>query len=63
MGKLALYDAIEPFTLALWTRVLGYSSADAQEYVRKVRAEILNTSYHIFVLFHYVYAQRPVDEL
>ena len=43
--------------------MLGYSSDEAQEYVRKVRAEVLNTSYHVYVLFHYVYGQRPVDDL
>lgn len=61
VGQVTLYDAIEPYTLALWTRVLGYSSQEAQEYVDKVRAELLNTSHHIYVMFHYVYAQRPVD--
>lgn len=61
VGKVTLCDAIEPYTLALWTRVLGYSSQEAQEWVDQVRAELLNTSLHTHVMFHYVYAQRPVD--
>lgn len=61
MGKVTLYDAVEPYTLALWTRVLGYTTEEAQAYVDKVRAELLNASYHIYVRFHYIYAQRPVD--
>lgn len=62
VGKVTLYDAVEPYTLALFTRVLGYTSEEAQEFVSKVRAELLNASYHIYVRFHYVYAQRPVEE-
>lgn len=62
MGKVTLYEAVEPYTLALFTRVLGYSPEDAREYVDKVRAELLDGSHHIYVLYHYVYGQRPLED-
>ncbi|KAA8648258.1 hypothetical protein EYZ11_008025 [Aspergillus tanneri] len=61
VGRVTLFEAVEPYTLALFTRVLGYSSEEAKGYVDKVRAELLKASYHIYILFHYVYGQRPVD--
>jgi hypothetical protein len=61
VGKVTLIEAVEPYTLALFTRVMGYSCEEAQAYADQVRGELFNTSFHIYVLFHYVYAQRPVD--
>ncbi|KAF9883764.1 hypothetical protein FE257_002830 [Aspergillus nanangensis] len=60
VGKVTLYEAVEPYTLALFTRVLGWTY-EAQDYVTKVRAELLDAQYHIYVVFHYIYGQRPLD--
>lgn len=62
VGRVTLYEAVEPYTLALFTRVLGYSPEDARNYVDKVRAELLDSSHHIYVLYHYVYGQRPLED-
>lgn len=40
---------------------MGYTFEQSQEYVDKVRGELLNASYHTYVLYHYVYGQRPLD--
>ncbi|PLB34265.1 class I SAM-dependent methyltransferase [Aspergillus candidus] len=61
VGKCTLWEAVEPYTLALFTRVMGYTFEQSQEYVDKVRGELLNASYHTYVLYHYVYGQRPLD--
>ncbi|KAI9930350.1 hypothetical protein ASPWEDRAFT_50672 [Aspergillus wentii DTO 134E9] len=61
VGKVSIIEAVEPYTLALFTRVLGYSYEEAQAYAEKVRAELFRPSFHIYVLYHYVYAQRPMD--
>lgn len=61
MGKVTLFEAVEPYTLALFTRVLGWSFEDARRYVDQVRAELLDAQYHIYVVYHYIYAQRPLD--
>lgn len=62
MGKLTILEVVEPYTLALFTRVLGYSYQDAQEYMEKVRAELVSNKFHLYVLFHFVYGQKPMDE-
>ncbi|KAF4153281.1 hypothetical protein CNMCM6069_001044 [Aspergillus lentulus] len=61
VGKITLYEAVEPYTLALFTRVLGWSGEDAQEYVNKVRADLLRPDIHVYVVYHYVYGRRPAN--
>lgn len=61
MGKLTILEVVEPYTLALFTRALGYSYQDAQEYMEKVRAELVSNKFHLYVLFHFVYGQKPMD--
>jgi uncharacterized UPF0146 family protein len=61
VGRITLYEAVEPYTLALFTRVLGWSGKDAQEYVDKVRADLLRPDVHVYVVYHYVYGQRPAN--
>lgn len=62
VGKLSVIEAIEPYSLALFTRVLGWSYEEAQNYVNECRREVMNSSCHIYVFFYYVYAQRPLDD-
>lgn len=62
MGRLTILEVVEPYTLALFTRVLGYAYQDAQEYMDKVRAELVSSKFHLYVLFHFVYGQKPVEE-
>ena len=60
VGKMALLEAIEPYSLALFTRVLEKSYEEARDEMNNVRAELLNgNSLHIYVPFHFVYGQRP----
>ena len=60
--KVAVSELIEPYTLALFTRVLGLSYQDTQEYMDKARAELMSNSHHLYVRFHFVYGQRPFDD-
>ncbi|OJJ65008.1 hypothetical protein ASPSYDRAFT_54382 [Aspergillus sydowii CBS 593.65] len=62
VGKLSVIEAIEPYSLALFTRVLGWSYEEAQNYVNECRREAMNSSCHLYVFFYYVYAQRPLDD-
>ncbi|KKK21258.1 hypothetical protein ARAM_001265, partial [Aspergillus rambellii] len=62
VGKMTLFEAIEPYSLALFTRVLGWTYEEAQEYVAKVHHEVLHGSFHVYVLFHYTYGQRPLND-
>ncbi|KAJ5279155.1 hypothetical protein N7478_004527 [Penicillium angulare] len=63
LGKVTVLEVVEPYTLALFTRVLGFTFQEAQEYMEKVRAELMSTKFHLYVLFHFVYGQRPVEEI
>ncbi len=52
-------DAVEPFTLALFTRVLGYSEDEAKMVVAGVKNDLRNPRTHMWVPFHFVYGRRP----
>ncbi|CDM31137.1 hypothetical protein DTO013E5_231 [Penicillium roqueforti] len=62
IGKVSIMETIEPYSLALFTRVLGLSYQDAQEHMEKARAELMSGSHHLYVRFHFVYGQRPFDD-
>ncbi|KAL4807689.1 S-adenosyl-L-methionine-dependent methyltransferase [Aspergillus unguis] len=53
--------SIEPYSLALFTRVLGWSYEEAQDYVKECKKDVMNSSCHTYTLFYFVYAQRPYD--
>ncbi|CAG8926981.1 unnamed protein product [Penicillium salamii] len=60
VGKVILLEIVEPYTLALFTRVLGFSYQDAQELMEQVRAELVSNSYHLYTTFHFIYGQKPL---
>ncbi|CAI7673018.1 hypothetical protein PCG10_006267 [Penicillium crustosum] len=62
IGKVSIMETIEPYSLALFTRVLGLSYQDAQEHMENARAELMSNSHHLYVRFHFVYGQRPFDD-
>lgn len=53
--------AIEPFTLALLTRVLGWSVESTQVLMAKVRNEFRDKKNHIYSYFHFVYGRKPKE--
>jgi len=54
-------DAIEPFSMALLTRVLGWSKEECQVLVTKVKKELYNRDVHLYNNIHFVYGQKPED--
>ncbi|KAK5791515.1 hypothetical protein VI817_006824 [Penicillium citrinum] len=60
VGKVTILQVVEPYTLALFTRVLGFTFQQAQEYMDKVRAELVSNKFHLYILFHFVYGQKPL---
>jgi len=54
-----MLDAVEPFTLAIFTRALGWSNERAQALMAGVRKEISDRRNHLYVLVHFIYAKRP----
>jgi hypothetical protein len=59
--RVTVLEGVEPYSLALFTRVLGFTYQQAQEIMDKARAEFANTSLHLYLHFHYVYGQRPFE--
>lgn len=52
-------DAIEPHTLGMYTRVLGYTEADTVPVIAGVRADLKNPNFHMYIPFYFIYGRRP----
>ncbi|KAJ5893745.1 hypothetical protein N7495_005436 [Penicillium taxi] len=61
IGRVSIIEAVEPYTLALFTRILGWKLQEAQEFMDRVRKEMANNKYHVYVFFHFIYGQRPME--
>lgn len=56
-----MLDAVEPFTLAIFTRALGWSNERAQALMAGVRKELRDHRNHLYVLVHFIYGSKPKD--
>ena len=54
-----ILDAVESFSIALYTRVLGYSLEHAQLIMAGVKSELQDPKLHLYVNFHFIWARRP----
>lgn len=52
-------ESVESFTVALFTRVLGYSREEAQLVMAQVRADLREPKNHFYVNYHFIYGQKP----
>lgn len=43
-----MFESVEPYSLALFTRVLGWDNPRVQELLEGVRADLKNLSYHMY---------------
>ncbi len=57
--RATLLEAVEPFTLALYTRFLEYTEEQARVVVAETKKELLDPKLHLYVPFHFVYGRRP----
>lgn len=53
-----MIEGLESYSLALFTRVLGWSNEEVQVFFTGVRQELKNRSLHIYTKFYYVYGQK-----
>jgi len=51
---------VEPFCLALFTRVLGWSNAKTQVLLARVKDELRNPRNHFYTATHFIYGRKPV---
>lgn len=66
LGRVAqkiVVEGIEPYTLALFTRIIGRSREETEEYMDKVRQDLDTKSRaaHIYGRVHFIYGQKPMD--
>ncbi|KAE8149547.1 S-adenosyl-L-methionine-dependent methyltransferase [Aspergillus avenaceus] len=52
-------EAVEPLSLAVFTRVLGWTEQQCRGLFAKVRAEFKGTRRQIYVCTHFIYGRRP----
>lgn len=52
-------DAVEPFTLALFTRALGYSAEEAHATIARVKNDVRNPNAHLYVPFFFIWGRKP----
>ncbi len=66
MKELGLYQmeqmcaCVEPFTLALLTRILGWSNDECQVLMAGVRRDFRNKANHLYANFHFVYGRKAL---
>ncbi|KAI5787970.1 UMTA methyltransferase family protein [Pyronema domesticum] len=59
MQKQQLQDALEPYCLALFTRVLDWSNEQVADFLAKVREEIQSGKQHSYTKAYFVYGRKP----
>jgi uncharacterized UPF0146 family protein len=62
LGRFQLYqmlEAVEPYSLAVFTRILNWTTGETQELMNRVRADLCNPKLHLYSRFHFIYGQKP----
>jgi len=52
-------DAVEPYTLALFTKVLGKSVDETRLVIEHVKREFATRKNHLYVNYHFITARKP----
>ncbi|OBT73167.1 hypothetical protein VF21_07931 [Pseudogymnoascus sp. 05NY08] len=55
-------DAVEPVSMALFTRALNMSPEQAQLMMIGPRQGMRNPDYHLYIKFHFVYGRKPFED-
>lgn len=53
-----MIESMESYSMALFTRVLGWSSDKVQVFFAGVRQELTDRSLHIYAKWYFVYGQK-----
>lgn len=54
-----MFEGIEPYCYALFTRVLGWSKEEVQVMAAGIRRELRDLSNHLYTKAYVVYGQKP----
>ena len=53
-------DSVEPYTLALLTRLRNWTQEECQVLIAKVKGEVKDPSFHGYAKFRFTYGMKPV---
>lgn len=53
-----MMESAESYTLALFTRVLGFDNREILERLEEVKMEMVDRSIHLYTKFLFVYGQK-----
>lgn len=56
----SVLEAVEPYSLALLTRVHGYSFDESQTYMTQVKKDFVNPAHHLYSEFRFIYGRKPL---
>ena len=54
-----MLNAVEPYTLALYTKVLGKSLDETKVAIEMVKKEFCTKKFHLYVNYHFITARKP----
>lgn len=54
-----MLDAVEPFTMALYTRVMSYSLDQTRIVIEGVKRDLKDPKLHLYVNYHFVWGRKP----
>ncbi|KAJ9317649.1 hypothetical protein DTO271D3_2115 [Paecilomyces variotii] len=57
---LCMLEAVEPYTLAVATRVMNMPAEEVQHLIAGVKAEFQSRKHHLYSKFHFVYGRKPL---
>jgi hypothetical protein len=57
--QLQQIKAVEAYTPALFTRVLGWEKTEVEVLVAKVRNELVDKNLHLYVELYFIWGQKP----
>ncbi len=60
--RLHMLDAVEPYSLALFTRTLGWSLDDTLELIDHAREDFANPKNNLYSYFHFVFGRKPENQ-
>lgn len=56
---LQMIEAVEPFSLAVFTRILKWTPEATRELMERVKADLCNPRLHLYSRFHFIYGRKP----
>ena len=57
--NLLMTEAMQAYSLALFTRVLGWEPAEVEVLLAGARKDLNNSKHHLYTRLHIVYGRKP----